>query len=793
LAGEFLAFEHLTQGALEGHDNVLLTIELAGIAPAPIEGEPGIDSPVPPKKTLPTADEPSDFDYGELMDQWFANKEEASARANVDTQKLQQRIRDIVGTRLFGEKARRIDAALLLYIDLKGRQSEIDAWYGYLTPDQQALVDESQNLTNEQRQIAEDIIKLNEESGEKSQEAGILKSVRDNYIARIWNLEKKRGFFAFFRKSSGHQKARTLDSVLQGWVPADIMLADGRRGRGLQLRVPGATNAHLIARTEMSQVIEDRNLVSLAEKSGVLSTNPAKLQDPVQVQHPNFTSWKWRGELGEEGKLYSNSMAFASPEGGLFVKQPLYAESEVAKQLNTILKDSALKGIPLFDFLSKWNAIIKNTILTTGLFHPVAFFNSYVLGSRGVRPVAGYKAGKKALMNFTPAVRDLVRGGMTVGRVQDFDQAAMREATLIGKIIDKVPVANWLKRKLLALRDHQIAFLFNKLGPYLKVQAGLLEYHQLLRKHADALASGDMTTEQLAKQAAELMNKDFGGLNLQRMGRNQTTQHIARLLFLAPDWTESNILSMTGAFKLGQEGKIYRAFWARVALKGLGATVLFNILMASMDDELDFWERYEKAWEEGRLRWLDVDVTPAYNAVTKLSGGEPSGSRKYWALIGHFKDPVKFVTQHPVKTAKDKGSVLTTTVVSAVTGTDWAGRPYTTVPELFGVDDKGLYQTDRPGKYAKGQPKGGKLAGQLVGKTRGSTGPITVSQTPSFLMERARASTPIQVQKSIAFLLGEIDWFDWITQSSGLRTSTTYPVPPPPRKRRRATTPVPVK
>jgi len=39
LAGEFLAFEHLTQGALEGHDNVLLTIELAGIAPAPTEGK----------------------------------------------------------------------------------------------------------------------------------------------------------------------------------------------------------------------------------------------------------------------------------------------------------------------------------------------------------------------------------------------------------------------------------------------------------------------------------------------------------------------------------------------------------------------------------------------------------------------------------------------------------------------------------------------------------------------------------------------------------------------------------
>ena len=46
---------------------------------------------------------------------------------------------------------------------------------------------------------------------------------------------------------------------------------------------------------------------------------------------------------------------------------------------------------------------------------------------------------------------------------------------------------------------------------------------------------------------ANLINDDFGGLHLQRMGRNPTWQHILRLFLLAPDWTESNVRTMVKA------------------------------------------------------------------------------------------------------------------------------------------------------------------------------------------------------------------------------------------------------
>jgi len=247
------------------------------------------------------------------------------------------------------------------------------------------------------------------------------------------------------------------------------------------------------------------------------------------------------------------------------------------------------------------------------------------------------------------------------------------------------------------------------------------------------------------------------------MGRDPTTQHIFRLLALAPDWTESNVRTMVKMFSRGEEGAVYRQFWARVLLKGLGTTILFNLILSGFDDK-DFWERYKLAWAEGKLRWLDVDITPIYRAM----GGDDE-KRKYFSLLGHFRDPIKFVAD-PFRSAKHKGSVLTRFLFDAGTGSDWAGRPFTTLAELFGMDQDTSYRT------IAGQPiKRPKPAGRLVTKVPISKGPLSWEQIPSYLAYEFRASCPIQIQNAVAFLTGEIDAFDAITKSLGMMTATTYP------------------
>ena len=281
-----------------------------------------------------------------------------------------------------------------------------------------------------------------------------------------------------------------------------------------------------------------------------------------------------------------------------------------------------------------------------------------------------------------------------------------------------------------------------------------MELQANVTKNKTKLERGEITIDEIAKSTATLMNNDFGGLHLGRIGRGATAQHIFRLIALAPDWTESNIKSAVQMLNRGETGRIHRLFWGRIASKGLGATILLNFLLAGFDDD-DFWTSYQKAWETGRLRWLDVDITPIYRAL----GGE-ADRRKYFSLLGHFRDPVKFVV-HPFISAKHKSSVVGRVMMDLMTGQDWAGREFTTLGELTGITEDG------------------KLSGRVVKWGRGRARPVEPSQFLSYALYETRSAMPIPIQNAIAFIGGEMDAFDAITKSLGLMTFTTYP----PRKK----------
>ena len=696
----------------------------------------------------------------DLYDEWLANKDERMMAADVDTHTIQEEIRKITGSKRLGAREKEIDMAIFVNIDLRGKEiDQINKYYGTLAPEQQKLVDHSQNLTQAEQRIADKIIALNEKSGQEALQAGILRHLIDEaYLARIWEreLESRRGLLGKFKPSTERALPRTLESVLHGWA------------LGKELRIKGASTACQVARKQIAQAIEDRKLLDLAKSANLISSKP-EADDWVEVEHPNFARWEFAGKA-EPGKVYARGL-YVDDDGNLFQRRKQYAEPELGKKLNNALGRSKLKGIPAVDLLTEANAIIKTTILFTSLFHHQAFVRSYTIGSPGIDPIKAYEDGKKAIANFEPQLRELVRGGLTVGLIRDWEEEVLGEKTRIGRMIDRIPGGTQFKQPLTDLWDMQTNFLFHKLGPYLKVQAGLLEYRRALADARDDLESGKTTRQEIAKEVASLINDDFGGLHLARLGRygrNPTLQHLFRLVALAPDWTESNVRTMVKAFKTGREGAMYRAFWGRVLLTGIGTTILFNLLLSFFDDKT-FWKRYQEAWRAGNLRWLDVDITPIYRAL-----GGKDGKRKYFSLIGHFRDPVKFAVR-PFRSAKHKGSVLSRIAVEALTGTDWAGRPFTSFSELLGVDDKGVYKTTRPGHYKKGQPKGGKYKGRLVTTPWERGGAISWGQLPSYLVYELRGAAPIQVQEAISWLAGEIDGFDAITKSLGLMTHTTYP------------------
>ncbi|GAG83012.1 unnamed protein product, partial [marine sediment metagenome] len=166
--------------------------------------------------------------------------------------------------------------------------------------------------------------------------------------------------------------------------------------------------------------------------------------------------------------------------------------------------------------------------------------------------------------------------------------------------------------------------------------------------------------------------------------------------------------------------------------------------------------------------WLDIDVTPIY----KLLGGK-SEARKYFGVFGHFRDPMKFII-HPIRSAKHKGSVFFRIFLEALTGIDWKGHRFTSIAEILGYDDKGLYVRETE-EHKIGEPKGGKLRLKTVTPRIGKKGPIGWQQIPSYMISQLRGVMPVQVQNFIGWIQGEIEGFDAIGRSIGAHMGSTYP------------------
>jgi len=683
---------------------------------------------LPAEADIPDVRADTDISAPDLTDKWIGDRQLADYKAGIDAANKRVELRELSQE---GEQLDQVNDAIAVYIDMKDNSDSYTAEnIQALTSEQQATVERAMSLTTEQKAFAEQVIVENNALGIEAMDAGIIKNVVENYSARIYKKGKKPGK-AKFTISTARARQRTLPSLIEAW------------SNGLELAVPGAIEAQMLARQQVAQVIHDRNLVDLGLKSDVISKSKTD-KHTHRVKHPNFEKWVWSGEMGVEGKVYGPDI-FLTPDGQLMRRAQMWTDKKTAKYLNNALGSSELMNIKGVGEILKYNQALKHAVLTASGFHYAAFARSYVLASRGgLNIVKAYQEGKKLVMGRSTRLNQIVRGGLTLGDQMGLDLAAEREATKVGQLIDKIPMASEIRKSLIALSRANSHFMFNKFGTYLKANAAYLDFIHQLKVHDAQLRSGETNEHEIAKRIAALYNDDFGGLNLQRMGRNPTLQALHRAVSLAPDWTESNIRTMVNAFKRGEEGRVYRGMWGRVLIKGIGATVVLNLMTAALDDEETFLSQYKKAWQKGNLRWMDVDITSIYR---KFGGKSPG--RKYLSIIGHFRDPIKFIVT-PTRAAKGKMSMLARMGWEMGSGQDWRGQSFTSFGELI-----------ESGEAAKYKPF--------------QSGPLGWEQVPSYLIKQTEQSTPVAVQALIHRMRGEIDTFDAITRGVGLPTVTAKP------------------
>jgi hypothetical protein len=572
--------------------------------------------------------------------------------------------------------------------------------------EQLKIIDRMQNMTAGEVAWARDNIRPHYDNFfDFAQSKGILDTHIDAYVKRTWIMPKEYETAGVswngtgttgFKLTPSSGKQRSFDSIVDGWEA------------GMELRTKSAIGNLNEYANEIGYVYANRRFTDYMKSLVNETGNGIIIELDSGVKPPeNFTILKDRG-FARPGKV-------------------AYARKDVGDILNKLSAKAthSFWNIPAIKWVGKMNATIKSTLLSVSMFHHLAGIRSYVFGVSGTgwqrfRPIKAYREGLKKIDEQTgfenpnyqhlgPIVDLLVKEGLTFGRTQDWEGDTHMAQSSIESMLMDMKAGKASGRALHAWQGMRrwkrqwTNGLFNQLFAGLKAQSGAVELthkmRQMEKKLGRGLTDAEIKTE--AAKVARLINADFGGLHLGRMGRNPDFQKLLQYTLLAPDWTESNWRTVTGIIpglnkKIGKMmndnppppgmEKVYRKFWAGIAMRSAILTVAGQWAVLALFGDEDDREEYFKQIKGGftsreefaKGRWTGVDITPVIEAF----GGEmPAGKRANLSLVGHFKDILKATA--PITLAKHKTSPITRLAESMATRTDWKNDRFKTLGEMW--------------------------------------------------------------------------------------------------------------
>jgi hypothetical protein len=469
-------------------------------------------------------------------------------------------------------------------------------------------------------------------------------------------------------------------------------------------------------------------------------------------------------------------------QADVFEKVTLYAPGRIGEMLNQMTRTAGgMFETPIMRSLLRFNAGIKGWILLSNFFHHMAGQRSWSFGvnheiannlgkgdivqaiknvGTAVNSISAHKRGLQKIEANSAQLALLVRQGLTLGKMQDWDEALLREQkgltetfihTLGAERIAGVMEKGRIKREMFTNS------LFRRFFAGLKAEAAVTEFNHRVKR---ATMKGETpNADLLAEQVARLINADFGGLHLTRMGRSKDMQKMLRLLLLAPDWTESNFRTFTGMVPGANKAinkiigdmpsppgmeKVYRGFWGGVIIKASLATMMAQAIADLWNDDDEGWRKDEFFNNFRRMKWTGVNITGLYRS---LGVDVPENERKIFSVVGHFADPLKIM--HPPKLIKGKGSPLTRITEAAMSKSDWRERPYTSF-----------------GEWA--------ATGKLKKKSRYEPRENFWVALPSIAIDQTISMQPIQFGHLLRYWMGEEDGLSALLSSGGAHITTAY-------------------
>ncbi len=365
------------------------------------------------------------------------------------------------------------------------------------------------------------------ETGQVGQKYGFLKSLRDDYINRIYkpdspqNYPKTETYRSGIPKSTYHAKERVFDSLLDaieyGKTPATL----------------DASELVTVHGGEFAKTLTNNKLYSTLEQVGL-------------------------GMKVEEGKL---------PPGYEKLGNSNFAVPQaLARGLRAITDPNYLNRLEGLKKVREYNALAKTGNLAYSLFHDftmtVVYLNQHKFGA----DVPGsYDFLKRSDNNALE--EDFTRHtGMTTNI--DSNKDVMRQISEGNDLISKASKLPGF-RTAFKLMDAHSEFLFGNLQRKLKIWDYGFKMEKWVKDHPGA-ADQEIINAKIG--FAKEVNAAYGGLNWQSLGTSPTMISIGRLMLLAPDWTWSNI--QLGKQALSDAGTTGSAARSHIISALIGPTIL---------------------------------------------------------------------------------------------------------------------------------------------------------------------------------------------------------------------------
>jgi hypothetical protein len=706
------------------------------------------------------------------LDEFIGERRVSKTIADSKVDEIQK---DIKGALEKGQKLQDVDMAMHVYLDLQRNPDHLAEYLPKIEKgakeglakfkEAKKIIDLSQNLTDKQKEVAQKIADTYKAIGEQAKGVGVINEVLDNYVGRTWDIGGKPASEQNFKfaTSTRHSIERSLDTIIQGLA------------NGMDLKYKGASTNLGVIMEEIGNVIANRNFIEEGLKKDI--DTGMKDADGNPIQTKLFTT-----NSDQKGYKQIDNKNFRGYEGSK--KVPIYAPEEIANSLNNILGTSTFKEGSIMKKIETYNAALKVLELSLSPFHAFQFGRRHFFGAThngfgDMNPIKAYKQGLEMIQKDPQFVLDLVKyGNVNLGITPEWSEMVIDHSTYLGKQMDKLAFTKAAKDGVLNFNKDMHNWLFNKFGTGLTLHDAKTEYERLSKVHPE------MSNEEKMKVVGKFISNLYGNKNWDvehgSAMQNKKNQSLLRQLFLAPNWTLSNLSLAKNAFNKGVEGELYRRMWAKTILKGLALSLTANAGLALMNENDEdakksfaekFVGRYKRAYKNGFIHTLDVDISPLYH----LFGGNPKKTA-YLSTLGAFDEPLKageavskgIIGVGNDKTDSWKGNAALNYVSSklspiarmtseAVLDKDWMDKQFKSIDEV--VDD---YKQGGKNKFTLTKREG-KDDRHFI---------VRPSQLPTYALHQVMGLVPIGLSTGIQMMEGQKDGVEALMNLSGIGVKT---------------------